>query len=161
MRFKKGKLVIEKRDLWDLDYTLSQVIYASLVAFKQTNYVIPQQFIKSLNAANGKHTGALITHTYTKEEDDYFATEYGKVLDKMIYAFRPQEDYTDLPVFQVYNFDANWFKDGKFEAVLKDGVTAEQYSKYVKDSQQWEKDDFELRLEGRLLFATYFTGLWS
>lgn len=161
MRFKKGKLVIEKRDLWDLDYTLSQVIYASLVAFKQTDYVIPQQFIKSLNTANVKHIGALITHTYTKEEDDYFNNEYSKVLDKMIYAFRPQEDYTDLPVFQVYNFDANWFEDGKFQAVLKDGVTTEQYSKYVNDSQQWEKDDFERRLEGRLLFATYFTGLWS
>lgn len=51
MRKSKGKWVASRRDVWDLDYTLSQIILAGLVKFKETLVNsqfsgVPSSFVK-------------------------------------------------------------------------------------------------------------------
>lgn len=51
MRKSKGKWVASRRDVWDLDCTLSQIILAGLVKFKETIVNsefsgVPSSFVK-------------------------------------------------------------------------------------------------------------------
>ena len=87
VRKSKGKWVASRRDVWDLDYTLSPIILAGLVKFKEI-------------IINSKYSG--VPSPFIKGEDvtGEEVKEWHSVIDKMIYAF----DKTNVPDIRDFKF---------------------------------------------------------
>ena len=143
MRKSKGKWVASRRDVWDLDYTLSPIIIAGLVKFKETIVNsqfsgVPSSFVK----------GPAIT-----DED---VAEWHNTIDSMIYAF----DKDNMPNIKDYNFKIN-LEHGEKKAngstqIFLNCDNEEEKLRYYKDLEYHQKKCEE----GRLLFAKYYENLW-
>lgn len=143
MRKSKGKWVASRRDVWDLDYTLSPIILAGLVKFKETITNsqfsgVPSSFVK----------GPAITDADVKE--------WHNIIDKMIYAF----DKTNMPDIRDFKF--------KIEMERKETKTNGSTQIFLKCDNEEEKERYYKALEehnkkceeGRVLFAKYYENLW-
>ena len=143
MRKSKGKWVASRRDVWDLDYTLSPIILAGLVKFKEI-------------IINSKYSG--VPSSFIKGEDvtDEDVAEWYSVIDKMIYAF----DKTNVPDI----------RDFKFKIEMDRGETKANGSTQIFlkcDNEEAKKRYYEALgehhkkcEEGRVLFAKYYENLW-
>jgi len=142
MRKSKGKWVASRRDVWDLDYTLSPIILAGLVKFKETITNsqfsgVPSSFVK----------GPAIT-----DED---VKEWHNTIDSMIYAF----DRGNMPNIKDYNFKINLEHGEKADGstqIFLNCDNEEEKQRYYKDLEDHQKKCEE----GRLLFAKYYENLW-
>ena len=142
MHKSKGKWVASRRDVWDLDYTLSPIIFAGLVKFKET-------IIKS------KYSG--VPSLFVKGEDvtDEEVKEWHNTIDKMIYAF----DKDNMPYIQDYNFKINLEHGEKANGstqIFLNCDNEEEKQRYYKDLEDHQKKCEE----GRMLFAKYYENLW-
>lgn len=142
MRKSKGKWVASRRDVWDLDYTLSPIILAGLVKFKET-------IIKS------KYSG--VPSLFVKGEDvtDEEVKEWHNIIDSMIYAF----DNDNIPDIQDYNFKINLEYGEKSTGstqIFLNCDNEEEKQRYYKDLEDHQKKCEE----GRILFAKYYENLW-
>lgn len=143
MRKSKGKWVASRRDVWDLNYTLSPIILAGIVKFKET-------IIKS------KYSG--VPSLFVKGEDvtDEDVAEWHSVIDKMIYAF----DKTNMPDTRDFKF--------KIEMERKETKTNGSIQIFLKCDNEEERERYYDALEehnkkceeGRMLFAKYYENLW-
>lgn len=143
MRKSKGKWVASRRDVWDLDYTLSQIILAGLVKFKETITIsqfsgVPSSFVKGQDV--------------TDEE----VKEWHNTIDSMIYAF----DKTNMPDIQDFKFKIEMERkeaktNGSTQIFLKCD-NEEEKQRYYKDLEEHHKKCEE----GRMLFAKYYENLW-
>ena len=143
MRKSKGKWVASRRDAWDLDYTLSQIIYAGLVKFKET-------------ITNSQFSGVPPSFTKGKDITDEDVAEWHSFIDKMIYAF----DKDNMPNIKDYNFKIN-LEYGEKEAngstqIFLNCDNEKEEQRYYKDLEDYQKKCEE----GRLLFAKYYENLW-
>ncbi|ULG01460.1 hypothetical protein phiA019_0114 [Aeromonas phage phiA019] len=142
MRKSKGKWVASRRDVWDLDYTLSPIIFAGLVKFKET-------------IINSKYSG--VPSLFVKGEDvtDEDVKEWHDAIDKMIYAF----DKNNMPDIQDYNFKINIEHGEKANGstqIFLNCDNEEEKQRYYKDLEDHQKKCEE----GRMLFAKYYENLW-
>lgn len=142
MHKSKGKWVASRRDVWDLDYTLSPIIFAGLVKFKET-------IIKS------KYSG--VPSLFVKGEDvtDEEVKEWHNTIDSMIYAF----DKDNMPDIQDYNFKINLEHGEKANGstqIFLNCDNEEEKQRYYKDLEDHQKKCEE----GRMLFAKYYENLW-
>ena len=142
MHKSKGKWVASRRDVWDLDYTLSPIILAGLVKFKET-------IIKS------KYSG--VPSLFVKGEDvtDEEVKEWHNTIDKMIYAF----DKDNMPYIQDYDFKINLEHGEKANGstqIFLNCDNEEEKQRYYKDLEDHQKKCEE----GRMLFAKYYENLW-
>lgn len=142
MRKSKGKWVASRRDVWDLDYTLSPIIYAGLAKFKET-------------VINSKYSG--VPSLFVKGEDvtDEDVKEWHDAIDKMIYAF----DKDNMPDIQDYNFKINLEHGEKANGstqIFLNCDNEEEKQRYYKDLEDHQKKCEE----GRMLFAKYYENLW-
>lgn len=142
MRKSKGKWVASRKDVWDLDYTLSTIIFAGLAKFKET-------IIKS------KYSG--VPSLFVKGEDvtDEDVKEWHDAIDKMIYAF----DKDNMPDIQDYNFKINLEHGEKANGstqIFLNCNNEEEKQRYYKDLEDHQKKCEE----GRMLFAKYYENLW-
>lgn len=142
MRKSKGKWVASRRDVWDLDCTLSPIILAGIVKFKET-------IIKS------KYSG--VPSLFVKGEDvtDEDVKEWHNTIDSMIYAF----DKDNMPDIQDYNFKINLEHGEKANGstqIFLNCDNEEEKQRYYKDLEDHQKKCEE----GRMLFAKYYENLW-
>ena len=142
MHKSKGKWVASRRDVWDLDCTLSPIILAGIVKFKET-------IIKS------KYSG--VPSLFVKGEDvtDEEVKEWHNTIDKMIYAF----DKDNMPYIQDYNFKINLEHGEKANGstqIFLNCDNEEEKQRYYKDLEDHQKKCEE----GRMLFAKYYENLW-
>lgn len=142
MHKSKGKWVVSRRDVWDLDYTLSPIIFAGLVKFKET-------------VINSKYSG--VPSLFVKGEDvtDEDVKEWHDAIDKMIYAF----DKDNMPDIQDYNFKINLEHGEKANGstqIFLNCDNEEEKQRYYKDLEDHQKKCEE----GRMLFAKYYENLW-
>lgn len=142
MHKSKGKWVASRKDVWDLDCTLSPIILAGIVKFKET-------IIKS------KYSG--VPSLFVKGEDvtDEEVKEWHNTIDKMIYAF----DKDNMPYIQDYNFKINLEHGEKANGstqIFLNCDNEEEKLRYYKDLEAYQKKCEE----GRLLFAKYYENLW-
>lgn len=142
MHKSKGKWVASRRDVWDLDCTLSPIILAGIVKFKET-------IIKS------KYSG--VPSLFVKGEDvtDEEVKEWHNTIDKMIYAF----DKDNIPYIQDYNFKINLEHGEKANGstqIFLNCDNEEEKQRYYKDLEDHQKKCEE----GRMLFAKYYENLW-
>ena len=143
MRKSKGKWVASRRDVWDLDYTLSPIIFVGLVKFKETIVnsqfsVVPSSFVK----------GSAIT-----DED---VAEWHSVIDKMVYAF----DKTNVPDIRDFKFkiemDRGEKKANGFTQIFLNCDNEVEKKRYYEALEEHHKKCEE----GRMLFAKYYENLW-
>ena len=142
MHKSKGKWVASRKDVWDLDYTLSPIIFAGLVKFKET-------IIKS------KYSG--VPSLFVKGQDitDEDVKEWHNTIDKMIYSF----DKDNMPDIQDYNFKINLEHGEKANGstqIFLNCDNEEEKQRYYKDLEDHQKKCEE----GRMLFAKYYENLW-
>lgn len=142
MHKSKGKWVASRKDVWDLDCTLSPIILAGIVKFKET-------IIKS------KYSG--VPSLFVKGEDvtDEEVKEWHNTIDKMIYAF----DKDNMPYIQDYNFKINLEHGEKANGstqIFLNCDNEEEKQRYYKDLEDYQ----ERCKEGRMLFAKYYENLW-
>ena len=143
MHKSKGKWVASYRDVWDLDDTLSPIILAGLVKFKET-------------IVNSEFSGVPSSFVKGQDVTDEEVAEWHIVIDKMIYAF----DKDNMPDIQ--NF--------KFKIEMEHGETKDNGSTqiFLKCDNEEEKKRYYKALEehynkceeGRMLFAKYYENLW-
>jgi hypothetical protein len=142
MHKSKGKWVASRRDVWDLDYTLSPIIYAGLVKFKET-------VIKS------KYSGVPSLFVKGENVTDEEVKEWHSTIDSMIYAF----DKDNMPDIQDYNFKINLEHGEKANGstqIFLNCDNEEEKQRYYKDLEDHQKKCEE----GRMLFAKYYENLW-
>ena len=143
MRKSKVKWVASRRDVWDLDYTLSPIILAGLVKFKEI-------------IINSKYSG--VPSSFIKGEDvtDEEVKEWHSIIDKMVYAF----DKDNMPNIKDYNFKINLEHGEKkangFTQIFLNCDNEEEKQRYCKDLEAYQKKCEE----GRLFFAKYYENLW-
>lgn len=142
MHKSKGKWVASRKDVWDLDYTLSPIILAGLAKFKET-------------VINSKYSG--VPSLFVKGEDvtDEEVKEWHDAIDKMIYAF----DKDNMPDIQDYNFKINLEHGEKANGstqIFLNCDNEEEKQRYYKDLEDHQKKCEE----GRMLFAKYYENLW-
>lgn len=143
MRKSKGKWIANYKDIWDLDNTLSPIILAGLVRFKE-------QLVKS------EFSGVPSSFVKGDEVTDEDVAEWHKTIDSMIYAF----DSKNLPNIQDYDFKidiehGDTWDDGSREIFLKCD-NEEEKGRYYKALEDHRKKC----QEGRMLFAKYYENLW-
>ena len=142
MHKSKGKWVASRRDVWDLDCTLSPIILAGIVKFKET-------IIKS------KYSGVPSLFVKGQDVTDEEVKEWHNTIDKMIYAF----DKDNMPDIQDYNFKINLEHGEKANGstqIFLNCDNEEEKQRYYKDLEDYQ----ERCKEGRMLFAKYYENLW-
>ena len=142
MHKSKGKWVASRRDVWDLDYTLSPIIFAGLVKFKET-------------IINSKYSGVPSLFVKGENVTDEEVKEWHSTIDSMIYAF----DKDNMPDIQDYNFKINLEHGEKANGstqIFLNCDNEEEKQRYYKDLEDHQKKCEE----GRMLFAKYYENLW-
>lgn len=142
MRKSKGKWVASRRDVWDLDYTLSPIILAGIVKFKET-------------IINSKYSGVPSLFVKGENVTDEEVKEWHNTIDSMIYAF----DKDNMPDIQDYNFKINLEHGEKSNGstqIFLNCDNEEEKQRYYKDLEDHQKKCEE----GRMLFAKYYENLW-
>jgi len=138
-------------DVISLDETLPRIILAGLKKFKE-------ELVKSKYGSYPAEMFDLIgvegfNPTIGEDEDCWH--KWLEILDKMIYSFDPAEE----PDMYEYGFEFKW-ESGPTEngnsLVSIDVTNREEYDRYRKDGDEWERKC----KEGRILFAEYFHNLW-
>lgn len=151
MHKRNGKWIFTKKDCWDLDDVLAPVIHAALVKFKET--------IKT-SAFAGCPSTFLPDDIEEHTDEDVAAgiVKWHAELDKMIFAFTPEEE--TRPEYSGY------FCDGPLHGVKVTNNTT-QWDRQPTDPMAWDKyikdlDAYELaRQEGRESFGKYYQNLWD
>ena len=142
MRKSKGKWVASRRDVWDLDCTLSPIILAGIVKFKET-------------IVNSEYSGVPSSFVKGQDVTDEDVKEWHNTIDKMIYAF----DMNNMPDIQDYNFKINLEHGEKANGSTQIFLSCDN----EKEKQRYYKDleDHQKKCEeGRILFAKYYENLW-
>lgn len=143
MRKSKGKWVASRRDVWDLDYTLSPIIFAGLVKFKET--IIKSQFSE---VPSSFVKGPAIT-----DED---VKEWHNIIDSMIYAF----DKDNMPDIRDYNLKIN-LEHGEKKANGSTQIFLKCDNEEAKKRYYEALEEHHKKCEeGRVLFAKYYENLW-
>ncbi len=135
MRMKGKKPIFNYRDCWSMDFTLSPIIHAGIVKFREEL---------------AKHPCGGFPCDFSDEENDPMGEnsmkEWLEVIDKMAYAF----DEAAEPDVLDYDFTFK-FNGGSLEP-----TNQEEYNRFQRD----EAEHHEKRKEGLELFAKYFNNLW-
>lgn len=139
-------------DIISLDETLSRIILAGLVKFKEELVKspfggFPSDMFDLVGVEKGKEP--------TLEQDEAAWEMWLDILDRIIYAFDPEEE----PNMDDYNFEFEWrsepTEDGN-SLVSIDVDNLDEYNRYRLDDEEWMR---KCR-EGRMLLAEYFDSLW-
>lgn len=151
MHKKNGNWIFTKKDCWDLDKVLAPVIHAGLVKFKET--------IKT-SAFAGCPCAFLPDNKEEHTDEDIAAglAKWHAELDKMIFAFTPEEE--TCPEY------SGEFCDGPLHG-LDTGQHTKHWDRQRTDPAAWDKyikdlDAYKLaRQEGRESFGKYYRNLWD
>ena len=189
MRVQKGKIHFTKKDTWNLDHVLAEVILAVLQKFKETN----RNGYPSLVLSD-----YLDQHTSLSEQDKKTACMYGEaakfgikekdviaywetILDDMMFSFNYKEhkEYYEieksLTVSNLCNpikftkeeledavyIDEKYGKCTKFIVKPKDGYTQQDVDAYNIRMTNYYNQLEERKTKGLQLFAKYFYNLWD
>lgn len=164
---QKIDIQIDKWDTWNMDSTLSKIIYPMLVQLKDSKHGVPSEFC---DVGGEDYVGQESFEFYKESHDEAWkegAKRWDDVLDKMIWAFGQlaYEDYDN----QYHHGDA------KYDWVITDqtypnpvtGVQEATYQMVDKNPDEHWYDHVGHRLhedriqEGLVLFGKHYRNLWD
>jgi hypothetical protein len=146
MYFYRGKAKCSYKELFNLDLHFATFIYQGLVQVKASGrYGIPYIFMQAPYNLNKEDAEAL----------------WSSILDDMIFAFTPEQDYSQIeaPLYRINTLlspRVNGRYKCQVERVAIGSATQDDIQAYEARRTAWEKDYYQQRAEGRLLFAKYF-----
>lgn len=145
-RKRKIKIKIHDYDIWNLDHTLSLVIYELLKKYRYSQrYFIPVD------------NNTSIVFCDDDEQESKRAEQWNEILDRMIFSF-DQIINIDEVYDRFYKVKPE-FEDCKdFDEILNKINSGK--TKTVFDYQSWETHNKKIQ-EGLDLFAKYFMKLWD
>ena len=132
MRFKGRKPIFSDKDTWSLDCTLSPIIGAGLVKFKEV-------------------TERKDVAGYPSAVDSY--EEWVEILEKMIFAFTAKEPKIPSGIYDMVDLGTD--EEGYTEHRI-DIVDQEKHDKYTKVENEYHTKV----AEGLKLFGEHFRSLW-
>lgn len=172
MHIQKGKLRLSKRELWNADKALSQVIVGVLEQFKgESTNTIPPHLYKPLHGSNDTCKDV---HSLKLTDDEYEA-EWLWLLNKMQDGFREYPDYFDIEPRNFHwddlsnpeMFDGDGWEDhpefGKvkeWRRKLKPQYTQEDVDAWWVRYKAYNEGVAKQIKEGREYFISYFDSLW-
>lgn len=164
---RKINVEIDHYDTWNLDHTLSLIIYPALLQLKATKHGVPSEFV---NVGGEDYTDQDSFDFYKethKEAFDEGVKKWDEVLDKMIWSFEQllKQNYDSL--YHHGEMEMDWIKtDQEFQNPIT-GKLEKTYQMVDKNpNDHWY--DFEGHQlhderiqEGLELFGKYFRTLWD
>ena len=160
MQIKKGKVLFGFKDTFSVNNTLSKVILAGLLKYKEV--INAKWGRKGIPASISQELIEQGKITYQKdfqlsdEDCDKCSDYFDHVLDEMIYAFEDNE-----PDIMLYDFKHTFVEDSVQHYPESTSGTYECSNEH--ESERYTSDmkaHNERCLEGRLLFAKFFDSLW-
>ena len=189
MRVQKGKIHFTKKDTWNLDHVLAEVILAGLQKFKETNRNGYPNLVLS---------DYLDQHTSLSEQDKKTACMYGEaakfgikekdviaywetILDDMMFSFDfkqhkeyyqieksiivsnlcAPEKFTKEELEGAVHVDEKFGKTTKFIIKPKDGYTQQDVDQYNIRMKEYYDQLKKRKAKGLQFFAKYFYSLWD
>ena len=183
MRVQKGKIHFTKKDTWNLDHVLAEVILAGLQKFKETNRNGYPNLVLS---------DYLDQHTSLSEQDKKTACMYGEaakfgikekdviaywetILDDMMFSFDFKqhkeyyqieksiivsnlcvpEKFTKEELEDAVHVDEKYGKCTRFITKPKDGYTQQDVDEYELRRKKYYEQLNERKTKGLQLFAKY------
>ena len=157
MRMRGKRPIFNYKDTFSLDSTLSPIILAGLIRFKEVLQErhsqdkcigVPHSVFHRLEMLPEDSGG------YSEKQVDIALEEWFNMLDKMIVGFSEEPDIED------YDVHFEWIELGKDE----NGYTKTSLKCLTPDNRDVYYEAVERHrqqaLEGRMLFAEYFEDLW-
>jgi len=144
MRMKGKKPIFGYRDTFDLNSTLTPIIHAGLVKFREVITSSDHEFARGVPG--------MVLSVHFPEYDsngelpDGSFEKWIEIIDKMIFAF----DESRVPDISEYNLLYECFDDDIDEG------NEDRHKKYDSDMREWRIKV----LEGRQLFTEYLDCLW-
>ena len=169
MRLSKGQLKLGRKDLWNLDQTLSDIIYNALEQFKGVKkHSIPPHLYIDLK-------GDSICDPHSIEmTSKQFENEWVGLLKTMQDGFLPIVPYCKVEpnnfhwdslnnpeMFAEKTYEWNGRQVVEWQRKLKDRFTDADYEAYVERQEMWGKTQFQRQAIGRRYFIAYFDNLWD
>jgi len=160
MQIKKGKVLFGFKDTFSVNNTLSKVILAGLLKYKEV--INAKWGRKGIPASISQELIEQGKITYQKdfqlsgEDWDKCESYFDYILDEMLYAFSDNE-----PDIMLYDFKHTFVKDSVQSCPASISGTYEcsneaESKRYTDDMEAHNKRC----LEGRLYFAKFFDTLW-
>ena len=160
MKFHKGKTVFNFKDTFSMNFTLSKVILAGLLKYKEV--INAEEGRKGIPASISQE---LIEQGVVEYQEDYQLSDedwdkcsdyFDYVLDEMIHAF----DSSNEPDIRAYNFKHTFVKNSVQDSIGISG-NMECSNEEAKDSYNEDMKAYRKRCdEGRMFFAVHFESLW-
>ena len=189
MRIQKGKIHFTKKDTWNLDHVLSDIILAGLQKFKETNrhgypnLVLSDYLDQCTTLSEEDKKSAFMYGDATKfgiKEQDvikYWET----ILDDMMFSFKYKEHkeyyqieksltvsnlcepikFTKEELEDAVYIDEKFGKTTKFIIKPKDGYTQQDVDQYNIRMKEYYDQLEKRKAKGLQLFAKYFYSLWD
>lgn len=162
MKIENDKLVFEDNDLYNLDYTLGEIIVEGLTKFKEDLNSIPSSFLPS-------------NRNPTEEEENLAFIEWSNAIDKMILSFSDVDTHEMAKEILIKNgceypvdtnkthvvTDENDPNYRQLVTVYKEGFTKKDFVNFSKKQANIKDKLDKERVTGRILFATHFESLWK
>lgn len=172
MHISKGKLKLSRKELWNVDNTLSKIIVDALEQFKSVpKHTIPPHLYTDIH---GRETSKVEDLKYT---DDEYNAEWLWLLNTMQDGFKSSDDCPDelrcsemrwCSLMNPEKFDGddpviirNGVKHYEIRWRLKDGVTQEEYDNCHEQLLDWRTKQLYKKEQGRKYFMAYFDSLWD
>lgn len=165
MRVSKGKYIFSDRDVWNLDNTLSKIIVAGLIKYKNSKrHGYPSEAIYDYHL-NEKYTeseiNAMIVSGSKSYDEDAVCHYWESCIDKMIFSFQEHPEYYELeqPITEPDVRTVSRYRLISF--IPKQGYSQADVDEYNKRESEYDKDIEERKKEGRSLFLKYYDSLWD
>jgi hypothetical protein len=164
---RKINIQIDYYDTWNLDHTLSLIIYPALLQLKATKQGVPSEFVNVGGEDYVEQDSFDFYKETHKEAFDEGVKKWDEVLDKMIWSFEQllKQDYDSL--YHHGNIEMDWVDTNE---TMLNPITGkvEKLSKMVDKNPDKHWYDFEGHQlheeriqEGLELFGKYFRTLWD
>lgn len=172
MRIQKGKIRFSKRDVWNMDNTLSKIILTALEQFKEMDKnSVPPHLYKDVNT--DVHN---ISFDYSEE---YCDEQWCWLLERMMDGFKEYPDFYETSQYKDLYWnsmvDKEHFTEEELAAEyiepyglcytmhrkLKDGYTEDDVEQQRILEKEYYKQIEKQKKEGRELFIKYFDRLWD
>ena len=169
MRLSKGQLKLGRKDLWNLDQTLADIIYNALEQFKSVKkHSIPPHLYIDLK-------GDSICDPHSIEmTSEQFENGWVGLLKTMQDGFLPIVPYCKVEpnnfhwdslnnpeMFAEKTYEWNGVRTTEWQRKLKDGYSDADYDAYLSRQKLHDDAEKERKDVGRQYFIAYFDNLWD
>lgn len=169
MRLSRGQLKLCRKDLWNLDGTLSKIIYDALEQFKGVKkHSIPPHLYINLNGDSvcDPHSIEMTSEQFDNEWVELLKTMQDGFLETIPYHKIEPNDFhwnslNNPEMFTEKTYEWNGMTVVEWQRKLKDEYSTTDYDQYLVRKKLHDDTQQEKKRIGREWFVAYFDNLWD